>query len=85
MNDLFSLKNKVIVITGAAGLLGRQHADIVAQAGGIPIILDINKITVEQIAKELKEKYNVLSSGFSVDITNEEAIEENCNYLIEKY
>ena len=85
MNKLFSLKDKVIVITGAVGLLGRQHADIIAQAGGIPIILDINEIAVKQFAGELEAKYGVLSSGFVVDITNEQAIEENCKFVLQKY
>jgi NAD(P)-dependent dehydrogenase (short-subunit alcohol dehydrogenase family) len=85
MNDLFSLKNKIIVITGAVGLLGRQHADIVAQAGGIPILLDINETSIQQLTKELNEKYNILCSGFAIDITNEQDIEANCKYLIEKY
>ncbi len=85
MNDLFSLKDKVIVITGAAGLLGRQHADIVAKAGGIPIVLDINRKDVEQLATDLQEKYGVLSSGYAVDITDEAEIEANCNFLLSQY
>ena len=41
-NTKFSLKNKVAVITGGAGLLGVQHAKAIAEAGGIPILWDIN-------------------------------------------
>ena len=41
-NNIFTLQDKVIVITGAAGLLGRMHAEAVASNGGIPILLDIN-------------------------------------------
>ena len=32
--DLFNLKDKVIVVTGAAGLLGRKHAEVIARYGG---------------------------------------------------
>jgi len=85
MEELFSLTNKVIVITGAAGLLGREHADVIARAGGIPVLLDINEDLVKQLAKELEAKYGVKSSGFAVNITNEDEIETNCKYLIEKY
>ncbi len=85
MNDLFSLQNKVVIITGAAGLLGRQHADIVARAGGIPVLLDIHKAAVEQLADELQHQYNVQASGYEVNITNEAAIENNCKEVLEKY
>ena len=34
-NNLFSLKDKVIVITGATGLLGKKHAEVVAAYGAI--------------------------------------------------
>ncbi len=43
MMERFSLKDRVIVITGGAGLLGKKHAEAVAEAGGIPVLLDIQK------------------------------------------
>ena len=39
----FDLTNKVAVITGGAGLLGEKHAEAIAEFGGVPILLDINK------------------------------------------
>ena len=42
-NNIFDLNKKLVVITGAAGLLGRNHAEAVAKHNGIPILLDINK------------------------------------------
>jgi NAD(P)-dependent dehydrogenase (short-subunit alcohol dehydrogenase family) len=85
INNIFSLKDKVIVITGAAGLLGRKHAEAIAAYGGSPILLDIDQDTVTKIANQLNRKYNVKSSGFAVDITNEMQIEENANLIIDRY
>ena len=83
--DLFSLKTKVVVITGAAGLLGRQHADAVASFGGSPVLLDLNKDELIDQTTELNNKYDVDAVGYKVDITNEEAIEENCKDILKRY
>ena len=83
--NLFSLKDKVIVITGALGLLGQKHAEAIASYGGNPILLDLSKLDVEIMANELNEKYSVDASGFKVDITSEAEIKKNANRLIHKY
>jgi len=83
--DIFSLNNKIVVITGAAGLLGRKHAEAVAVYGGTPILLDISKNSVDSIAHELNNKYNVGAAGFDVDITDELQIQNNVTFLLEKY
>jgi NAD(P)-dependent dehydrogenase (short-subunit alcohol dehydrogenase family) len=80
--DLFTLKNKVIVITGASGLLGRKHAEAVAAYGGIPVLLDLNEETVNADAKKLTEKFGVQALGFAVDITDESAVKANCDTLL---
>ena len=85
LNNLFSLKDKVIIITGAAGLLGQKHAEVVAAYGGIPILLDLFHEKVTEIAEQINKQYGVQSTGFAVDITNEIQIEENCNSIIDKY
>jgi len=83
LEKLFRLDNKVIVITGATGLLGRKHAEAVACYGGTPILLDLSQQAVDDLANELNEKYKVDSVGFAIDITNEKAIESNTKQLIE--
>jgi len=85
LEKLFRLDNKVIVITGATGLLGRKHAEVVACYGGTPILLDLSQQAVDDFANELNEKYKVNSVGFSIDITDEKAIENNVKQLIEKF
>jgi len=85
LSNIFSLKGKVIVITGAAGLLGQKHAEAIAAYGGNPILLDLSKDVVEVMAKKLNKQYAVKSAGFAVDITNELQVERNAAYLIDQY
>jgi NAD(P)-dependent dehydrogenase (short-subunit alcohol dehydrogenase family) len=85
LENLFRLDNKIIVITGATGLLGRKHAEAIACFGGMPILLDLSQQAVTDLANELNNKYNVGSIGFAIDITNEDAIENNANQLIERF
>jgi NAD(P)-dependent dehydrogenase (short-subunit alcohol dehydrogenase family) len=83
--ELFSLQDKVIVITGATGLLGRKHAEAVSYYGGTPILLDLSQQLVDSFANELNDKYKIDSIGFAIDITDEKAIENNVKQLIEKF
>ena len=83
--DMFNLKGKVVVITGAAGLLGRKHAEVVACYGGTPILIDLSQGLVDSIANDLNIKYNTGSVGFAVDITNESMVEKNANLLIDNF
>ena len=82
LNELFSLKGKVIVITGAAGLLGLMHAEAVAQSGGIPILLDLKETRVNKIAENLVKKFQCQTACFSVDITDESQIEKNVAEIV---
>jgi NAD(P)-dependent dehydrogenase (short-subunit alcohol dehydrogenase family) len=40
---MFDLKDKVVVITGGAGLLGKMHAEAVTEAGGTALLTDVVK------------------------------------------
>lgn len=83
--DLFSLKSKVIIITGASGLLGRQHSDAVASFGGSPVLLDLDKKSLIDQATELNKKYGIDAHSYAVDITSEEEINNNCKEIIKHY
>ncbi len=84
-DNLFDLSGRVIVVTGAAGLLGRQHADAIASAGGILALLDLIPESVEQLAQKLNKQYGVSATGYAVDITNETEIEANTHELLDKF
>jgi NAD(P)-dependent dehydrogenase (short-subunit alcohol dehydrogenase family) len=85
LDKLFRLDDKVIIITGATGLLGKKHAEAVACYGGTPILLDLSKKDVDDLANELNSQYEVKAIGFAIDITDELAIESNAKLLIDKF
>ena len=82
---LFSLKGKNAIITGGAGLLGIQHAESIASAGGNPILVDIRKNLVEKTAEDIVKKYNVESMGLSADITNKKDWDFIVKKVIDKF
>ena len=85
MDNLFRLNGKVVVITGATGLLGRKHAQAIACYGATPILLDLSQQAVDDLASELNKKYKVNALGFAVDITDEKSIKENAEWVFNKF
>ncbi len=85
LENIFRLDEKVIVITGAAGLLGKKHAEAIACYGGIPILIDIDQNKLDIVVNEINENYQINCKGYVVDITVEEQIKENITELIKDY
>jgi NAD(P)-dependent dehydrogenase (short-subunit alcohol dehydrogenase family) len=81
--NLFDLSGRVIVITGADGMLGRQHADAIANAGGTPILIDLSLEPVMHLAEELKTQYGVPAVGYAVDITQESEVVANKQKILD--
>lgn len=82
VKDQFDLKDNVVVITGGAGLLGIQHAVAIAEAGGIPILWDINEKAAFKQAERIQKEFHVKSKGMKVDITNRDAVKKGLADII---
>jgi NAD(P)-dependent dehydrogenase (short-subunit alcohol dehydrogenase family) len=65
---LFDIPGRVAVITGGAGLLGEQHARVVASAGGTPVLLDLNADRAAEIARGLSTEFGVPAIGVGANI-----------------
>lgn len=72
--DLFRLDGRVIIITGGAGFLGLQYAGAVIEAGGNPVLLDINPVALESAKQKLLSEYQVEVAGIRADITDKSSI-----------
>lgn len=72
--ELFDLTKRVAVITGGAGLLGEQHAIAIAEAGGIPVLIDIDLDAAERKAQVLAESFGVAATALRADITQPSSV-----------
>jgi NAD(P)-dependent dehydrogenase (short-subunit alcohol dehydrogenase family) len=81
IENLFSLKNKVAVVTGAAGLIGKHHCYALSEAGASIIVCDIDKNSCEQLAGELKTK----SIGIETDITKPDSVKKLKEKILDKF
>lgn len=55
--DLFDLNGKSALITGAAGLLGYEHAAALLEKGCQVVLSDVNEKNLENISKRLKNEF----------------------------
>ena len=85
IDSIFSLSGKIIVITGAAGLLGEKHAEAVAAYGGTPVLLDLSQTAVDVLAETLNKQYKTNAIGFAIDITNERKVEMVSNKVFKRF
>jgi len=85
IHNLFNLNKKVIIVTGALGLLGQKHVEAIAENGGIPIIIDINEKLIKLFADKIENRFNVSALGLKVDITDEKEIIESCTKIIKQF
>jgi NAD(P)-dependent dehydrogenase (short-subunit alcohol dehydrogenase family) len=78
----FNLKNKVAVITGGAGLLGRKHAEAILEANGRVALIDVNETRLNEVANELESKHGKnMVATFKVDITQKEAVQSSLEQI----
>ncbi|MCM8803565.1 MAG: SDR family oxidoreductase [Candidatus Omnitrophica bacterium] len=82
INKIFSLKDKVAVITGGGGVLGSEIAKGLGLAGAKVIIGDIKNYI--ETAENLK-KSGIESEGEYLDVFNKSLIEEVAKKIIDKY
>jgi len=80
-----NLKNKVCLVTGAAGLLGVEFADALLEAGAKVCLLDINGKVLSGVEKSLKKKYQDRCLGVEVDITKEESLNTACRIILRHF
>ena len=74
-SSLFDLTGRVAFITGGAGLLGRQHGEVLASAGAKVVLVDLAGADPAGKAAILAEKTGARVVGMTGDITRPEDVD----------
>lgn len=73
MKSLISVENKIIVISGATGVLGESMTRSLAQCGAHVVILGRNKDKVNTLVNSIRKEGQKVT-GVVADVTNKEAL-----------
>ena len=85
MGSKFDISGKVALITGAAGLLGCEHAKALLDRGATVVLTDIRE-------KELLDRRDALASSYGsvnvlalvMDVTSENSVRQTADILKER-
>ena len=80
------LKDKVAVVTGGAGLLGRDLVRAIASEGGVAVIADMNEKPAAALIKEIENSGRHERADFvKMDITSAPSLRGAIEYLDSRY
>ena len=83
-NNLFNVSEKVIVVTGGAGVLGGAMATMLLEQGANIVILSRRQSSIDDKLKEL-HAISENAIGFSCDVTSQEQLKEANQKILEKW
>lgn len=80
------LKDKVIIITGGSGLIGKNLIRAVIENGGIGVIADVNEKTARDEMNKINSESNADKVGyFKLDIVSKKSVSDMIKFVKKKY
>jgi NAD(P)-dependent dehydrogenase (short-subunit alcohol dehydrogenase family) len=81
----FDLTGKVAVVTGALGLLGKEHCRGLARAGAHVVATDLDPAGLTRFAAQLRDEHGRDPIGVPADVTNERSLDELRAVVLERF
>lgn len=83
IQELFDLTDRVAVITGGAGLLGVRHAEAVAEAGGVPVLVDLDEGRLETARRQVADGIGGRAVTVAADVTSRDQLQAGLGRVLE--
>ncbi len=74
--EQFNLSGKTALVTGGAGLLGRQFAHTLAEAGANVVVADIRGDAAEEVANSIHRELDGNALGIATDVTDKASVDD---------
>jgi len=81
MTNIFSLKNKTAIVTGALGLLGKKHCEALSEAGANVVVADINESAARDFAASIGNNH----CGLKMDVTSDSSLKVARDKILSHY
>lgn len=73
--DIFSLKDRVAIVTGGAGMLGQRHLEILAEAGATVVVADMTD-AIHEVAARIGTEYGTRTLPVKVNISEKSQVDQ---------
>lgn len=83
--ELFSLDDKVVILTGSGGRLGSRFAEVLINAGANLVLVDIDKKNNSTVEKKFLKNYAKNILALTLDISNPKDVKKLVSSTIKKF
>jgi NAD(P)-dependent dehydrogenase (short-subunit alcohol dehydrogenase family) len=73
-SDKFDLKDRVVVVTGGAGILGRLYCLRLAERGASVVMADLEESRYKELAEEIRNATGAACLGLALNLTDEASV-----------
>ena len=80
--SLFDVSGRVVIITGGAGLLGRQYVECLSLAGAHAVIADADAEAAETVSKNVKGESAL---AIRTDVSDQRSVKGMVSRVLDKY
>lgn len=84
LERLFSLKGKVVALTGGGGFLAGAMARTVADCGGRVAVLDLCKQAAEKVAQDIAQAGHD-AIALDADVLDRDSLQRACDQIVEEF
>ena len=81
---MFSVEDKVVIVTGAGQGMGASTAELFAEAGSKVIVADFNEKTGKEVVERIRANHGE-ASFIKTDVSIEEDVKAMVGFAVEKY